>query len=141
VVERSAADEALLELVRVAMDASVRTAGDLGGLSPVQLRALTALRLMGRANLVQLADEMGVTVSTTSRLVDRLVAAEWVDRRPAESNRREISLTLTDDGEALLRRYDDGRVARLHDCLDRVPPERRDSVLEALTELARVAHR
>ena len=42
-MERTASDEALLALARMAMDASVRAADDLGGLSPVQLRALTAL--------------------------------------------------------------------------------------------------
>jgi DNA-binding MarR family transcriptional regulator len=138
-VQRTAADEALLALVRLAMDASVRTADDLGGVSPVQLRALTALRLMGNANLVQLAEEMGVTVSTTSRLVDRLVSAEWVHRRPSEHDRREISLTLTDQGADLLRRYDDGRVARLQERLERVAPARRDDVVAALTEFAQVA--
>ncbi|MCW2636082.1 MAG: putative MarR-family transcriptional regulator [Blastococcus sp.] len=135
-MQPTAADEALLALVRMAMDASVRTAADLGGVSPVQLRALTALRLMEHANLVQLAEEMGVTMSTTSRLVDRLVTAEWVRRRPADRDRREISLTLTDQGADLLRRYDDGRVARLREFLERVAPARRDDVVAALTELA-----
>ena len=60
-MNRMAADEALLALARIAMDASVRAADDLGGLSPVQLRALTALGQAGSANLGRLADDMGVT--------------------------------------------------------------------------------
>src|SRR4051795_12790673 len=87
-------EHVLLALARMAMDASVRASGELGNLSPVQLRALTALRQLGEANLAQLAEEMGVTVSTTSRLVDRLVTADWVSRKPSPHNRREISLTL-----------------------------------------------
>src|SRR4051812_15099158 len=94
----------------MAMDASVRASGDLGGLSPVQLRALTALRQLAEANLAQLAEEMGVTVSTTSRLVDRLVSADWVHRASSPHNRREIRLTLTESGKRLLRRYDKRRV-------------------------------
>src|SRR4051794_41693500 len=89
----------------MAMDASVRASGELGGLSPVQLRALTALRRLAEANLAQLAEEMGVTVSTTSRLVDRLVSADWVHRTSSPPNRREIRLTLTESGKRLLRRY------------------------------------
>src|SRR5690349_21662073 len=77
IVATGAEDHVLLALARMAMDASVRASGELGGLSPVQLRALTALRQVGEANLAQLAEEMGVTVSTTSRLVDRLVTADW----------------------------------------------------------------
>lgn len=136
---RSAADEALLALARLAMDASVRAADDLGGMSPVQLRALTALHSRGPVNLAQLAEEMGVTVSTASRLVDRLVAVEWVRRRQAPHNRREISLTLTPEGRSLLRRFDDQRLLRLQKCLDRLAPDRQDVVLAALEELAAAA--
>jgi DNA-binding MarR family transcriptional regulator len=140
-VDPIGSDEALLALARLAMDASVRAADDLGGLSPVQLRALTALGQQPGANLAQLAEQMGVTVSTTSRLVDRLANVAWVHRRPATHNGREISLTLTDSGRALLRRYDQERVARLQEALGRVPPDRRAAVVDALTELARAAQR
>jgi DNA-binding MarR family transcriptional regulator len=139
-VATTSEEHVLLALARMAMDASVRASGELGGLSPVQLRALTALRQLGKANLAQLADEMGVTVSTTSRLVDRLVAADWVNRSPSPHNRREISLTLTDGGKRLLRRYDKRRVELLKECLERVPAERHEAVLDALAELAHVAH-
>jgi DNA-binding MarR family transcriptional regulator len=139
-VATTSEEHVLLALARMAMDASVRASGELGGLSPVQLRALTALRQWGKANLAQLADEMGVTVSTTSRLVDRLVAADWVNRSPSPHNRREISLTLSDGGKTLLRRYDKRRVELLRECLERVPAERHEAVLDALAELAHVAH-
>ena len=121
-------DHVLRALARMAMDASVRASGELGVLSPVQLRALTALRQLTEANLAQLAEEMGVTVSTTSRLVDRLVAADWVHRAPSPHNRREISLTLTETGKRLLRRYDKRRVELLGERLQRLPQDRRDSV-------------
>ena len=130
----------LLAVARMAMDASVRASGELGGLSPVQLRALTALRQLAEANLAQLAEEMGVTVSTTSRLVDRLVAADWVHRAPSPHNRREIRLTLTDGGKRLLRRYDRRRVELLKEYLERLPAERQETVLQALADLTQAAH-
>jgi DNA-binding MarR family transcriptional regulator len=132
-------DDVLLALARMSMDASVRASEDVGGVSPVQLRALTVLRQKGEANLAQLAEEIGITVSTASRLVDRLVGADWVHRAPSETNRREISLTLTADGKRLLRRYDRRRVVLLRECLERVPAERRDAVVAALSELTRPA--
>jgi DNA-binding MarR family transcriptional regulator len=135
-VKRTVVDDALLALARMAMDASVRAADEIGGVSPVQLRALTALRQSPGANLANLAERMGITVSTTSRLVDRLVTADWVHRHPAPGNRREVALTLTEVGRALLRSYDDRRLARLRDCLDRVPEDRRDAVVGALSEFA-----
>jgi DNA-binding MarR family transcriptional regulator len=135
-MDRTAADEALLAVARMAMDASVRAADDLGELSPVQLRALTGLRHAEGTNLAGLAEDMGVTVSTASRLVDRLVSAEWVNRRPSPHNGREISLSLTEAGASLLRRFDDRRLLRLRDYLARVAPERQGVVVEALSELA-----
>ena len=138
-VTRTAADEALLAFARIAMDASVRAADDMGALSPVQLRALTALQEYGPSNLAQLAEEMGVTVSTASRLVHRLVVAEWVHRRQASHNRREISLTLTTQGKSLLRRYDDERLGRLQSCLIRLAPDRQDVVVAALEEFVKEA--
>jgi DNA-binding MarR family transcriptional regulator len=139
-VTTSSEDRVLLAIARLAMDASIRATADLGGPSPVQLRALTALRQLGEANLAQLSDEMGVTVSTTSRLVDRLVGADWVHREPSPNNRREISLTLTPTGKRLLTRYDDRRVELLRECLRRLPADRHGGVIEALAELAHVAH-
>jgi DNA-binding MarR family transcriptional regulator len=135
-VPRTSDDEALLAVLRLTMDVSVRAAGELGNLSPVQLRALTALQMQPGMNLAQLADRLGVTVSTASRLVDRLIAADWVHRRPASHTRREISLTLTDAGRAALRQYDDRRVGYLRDCLDTLAPDRRAAVVASLTELS-----
>ena len=140
VVTAGPEDDVLLALARLSMDASVRASEDVGGVSPVQLRALTALRQKGEVNLAQLAEDIGITVSTASRLVDRLVGADWVHRGPSASNRRELSLTLTDTGKRLLRRYDRRRVALLRECLDQVPAERRDAVVAALAELTRAAH-
>jgi DNA-binding MarR family transcriptional regulator len=137
-MDSSADDVVLLAVVRLAMDVSVRATAELGSMSPVQLRALTALRSLGTANLAQLSEEMGVTVSTTSRLVDRLVGADWAHRGPSSVNRREVSLTLTEAGRRLLRRYDERRVELMRESLHRLPAERQDAVLGALAEFAGV---
>src|SRR4051794_41690374 len=103
---RDPVDEVLLAGLRRAMAISVRAADEMGDLSPVQLRALTVLQDVPGANLNDLASAMGVTVSTTSRLVDRMVAAGLVDRKPSPQTRREISLALTPAGRGRLQRYD-----------------------------------
>ena len=77
----------------------------------MQLRALTVLRENPGCTLNDLAAAMGVTVSMTSRLVDRLVAAGLVDRKPSPQTRREISLLLTPAGRGRLQRYDRLRLA------------------------------
>jgi len=128
-------DDVLLGAVRWAMAISVRAADQLGDVSPVQLRALTVLQETPGANLNDLASGMGVTVSTTSRLVDRLVAAGLVERQPSALTRREISLTLTRAGHGRLQRYDRLRLAEARACLDAVPLADRDAVVTALQQL------
>ena len=128
-------EEVLLAALRLAMGISVRAADDVGGISPVQLRALTVLRETTGANLVQLAQGMGVTVSTASRLVDRLVAAGLAERRPAPHTRREIRLSLTRVGKGTLARYDRLRLDRLHSCLDHLPGGQHEPLLAALRTL------
>lgn len=134
-MKRTSDDEVLLCALRMAMGVSVRAADEVGDISPVQLRALTVLRETAGANLVQLAQGMGVTVSTASRLVDRLVAAGLAERRPAPQTRREIRLSLTRSGKATLTRYDRLRLEGVHRCLDHLPVDDQDTLLKALSVL------
>jgi DNA-binding MarR family transcriptional regulator len=134
-VKRSSDDEVLLCALRMAMGISVRAADEVGDISPVQLRALTVLRETAGANLVQLAQGRGVTVSTASRLVDRLVAAGLAERRPAPQTRREIRLSLTRSGKATLTRYDRLRLDGVHRCLGHVPLDEQDTLIKALSSL------
>lgn len=129
-------DEVLLHLARTVVGISTRAADRLGALSVVQLRALTVLRDAGAANLNQLAGGMGVAVSTASRLADRLVAADLVDRQPSARSRREVALGVTPRGADLLERYDGLRLLELRGLLDDLPPDRREGVVDALAELA-----
>jgi DNA-binding MarR family transcriptional regulator len=128
-------DDVLVRAVRAFVGMSVRAADQLGPVSLVQLRALTVIDDLDGANLMQLSENMGVTVSTASRLVDRLVGARYVDRRPSELTRREISLSLTPQGRDLLSRYDDLRLQALRRRLDQLPRRRRAAVIDALGHL------
>jgi DNA-binding MarR family transcriptional regulator len=133
-------DDALLALARGMIGLATRAADELGQVSVVQLRALTMLRELQPASLVQLAEGIGVTPSTTSRLVDRLVAAGYVERRTSPESRRQIELRLSPDGEATLDRYDRLRVTAMNQALEQIPGDRRSVVLEALAEFAAALH-
>lgn len=132
---RTSEDEVLLAAARMVVGVSARAADQIGEVSLVQLRALTVLSELADVNLMQLADAMGVTVSTSSRLVDRLVAAGLVDRRPSEVTRREISISLTRGGRNILRRYDEMRVRDLRERFDQLGQRQRTAALEALQGL------
>jgi DNA-binding MarR family transcriptional regulator len=128
-------DDVLVRAARTFVGMSVRAADQLGPVSLVQLRALTVIDDADGANLIQLSEGMGVTVSTASRLVDRLVGAGLVDRRPSETTRREITLRLTQEGRALLSRYDGLRLDALRRRLDQLPRRRQVAVINALGDL------
>jgi DNA-binding MarR family transcriptional regulator len=72
------------------------------GLTPSQAEVLRVLAdyapltLNGLGQL--LVCESG---SSPSRLVDRMVARELIDRRPSDTDRRQVELTLTDRGVEL----------------------------------------
>src|SRR3954462_3685686 len=121
------------------MGISTRAADRLGELSVVQLRALTVLRELGAANLGQLAEGLDVTVSTTSRLVDRLGGAGLVERRPSPRTRREIELRVSRAGTETLDRYDDLRLEGLRTGLERLPEDRREEILAALLDFGAAA--
>ena len=136
---RSAQDQALLVLARAVVGISTRAADRLGEVTVVQLRALTVLRGLGTANLRQLAGGMAVTVSTTSRLVDRLVVAGLVERQPSPRTGREIELRVGAAGTELLDRYDELRLEDLRAGLGRLPEDRRADVLAALLDFGAAA--
>lgn len=129
------ADGVVLSALRLAMGISIQAADEIGTLSTVQLRAATVLSERPGANLGELAQGMSVSLSVTSRLVDRLVAAGLAERRPSPTSGREISLWLTPAGEQTLRRYDELRLAKVHERLRELPPERAREVESALQAL------
>lgn len=67
-------------------------------LSVPQFRALAFIRNRPGASLTSLAEHLGLTPASTSKLVDGLVERELVERRESTEDRRRITLTLTPFG-------------------------------------------
>ena len=83
------------------------------GLTAAQADALTVLRKAGPLSLKELGDLLIAEAGHPSRLVDRLVEAGLVERRPAEDDRRRIVLSLTPAGRRLERRAENMRQTQL----------------------------
>jgi DNA-binding MarR family transcriptional regulator len=133
-------DGVLLSTLRLAMAISVHAADEVGSdVSTVQLRALTVLSRDPGCNLGRVAESMGVALSTASRLVERLVSADLVDRRTSPANRREVALRLTPHGARTLSRYDALRLEGLRAVLDGLPDADRTTVLSGLRVLSQAA--
>jgi DNA-binding MarR family transcriptional regulator len=89
------------------------------GVTPAQSEALRIIADHGPLALGELGDMLVCDTGTSpSRIVDRLVAAGFVQRTPSEHDRRQVRLTVTPQG-----RDKANRVAeienQLYDLLDR----------------------
>ncbi|MCX4776158.1 MarR family transcriptional regulator [Streptomyces sp. NBC_01264] len=73
-----------------------------GAVPPSQLRALTVIEQRIGINLKDLGEALGSAPPAISRLCDRLEAAGLIQRTRAATNRREIELSVSRHGRAVL---------------------------------------
>ncbi len=105
-------------------------------MSSVQLNALLAVERSEGLNLGGLAAELGMLLSSASRLCDRLVASGMVERVPGRADRREIALYLTPASRTLLGELRRIRRRALTGVLERMSSGGRAALLRGLTEFA-----
>lgn len=97
-----------------------------------QFRMLLVMSGRGATKLVALAELLEVAPSTALRMVDRLIAAGLVDRRPNPEDRRETLLTLTPEGQRTVETVIARRRAEIGDIVQRLTPVQRLALVEAL---------
>ncbi len=93
----------------------------------------------GPRTLTSLSEELGISVSATTQIADRLERADLVERVADTLDRRIRYLRLTAHGDELMRIYRQGRVQQVTKALALVPPEMRESVLEGVCALLEAA--
>lgn len=91
----------------------------------VQYRALVLLASRGPRNASDLAEALGVHPSTATRLCDRLVAKDLVERATSTESRREIVLSVTPAGRAIVRAVSARRRKEVTRIIERLPRDER----------------
>jgi DNA-binding MarR family transcriptional regulator len=109
-------------------------------LSWPQLSALLVVERAEGVNLRGLAGELGMLLSSASRLCDRLVASGMVERIPGRVDRREIALYLTPSSRQLLDELRRTRRQMLAAVLQRMSTAGRAGLIRGLTEFSAVAN-
>jgi DNA-binding MarR family transcriptional regulator len=104
-----------------------------------QLRVLFIVEQRGGTNLSGLAADLGALLSSASRLCDRLEAAGLIVRDPGQQSRREITIRLSVDGEALLDRVRRHRQSELRRVLAEMSASARRALLSGLTQFESAA--
>jgi DNA-binding MarR family transcriptional regulator len=103
-----------------------------------QLRVLYHLRRHPGATTGELARKLGITVSTTSGLVIKLVDRELVTRGSLADDRRQAPLRLTEAGTALLGELSDEMRTYMGEVAGRLGADL-DAVTQALEVLVEAA--
>ena len=104
--------------------------------------ALCELATGPSLNQRDLATRLGLTTSSTSRLVDQLVAKNWAQRQPDpdSSDTRVRLVVLTDDGTRTAHRVLQARSDRFSRLLEHIPADKHQTVVEALNLLKEATH-
>jgi DNA-binding MarR family transcriptional regulator len=107
--ELSAEDYKALHEFRYAIRRFLRFSDDAAraaGIEPQQHQLMLAIKgtaNTGEARVTDLAERLQVRHHSTVELIDRLVAGGYAERHRGTTDRRQVFVRLTDQGEALLR--------------------------------------
>ena len=108
------------------------------GISPEQVSLLVAIKYTPGIGVRELATRERVSAPAMSKHVDRLERDGLVTRTPSADDRRGVGLTLTDEGQRVLRRVRSRRTAWLAARLKALSAEQLraiDAAIEPLGEI------
>lgn len=110
-----------------------------GEVTLTQYRTLVVLHSRGPQTLQQLADELEVVPSSATRMCDRLVRKDLIERGNPEGNRREVQLSIAPAGAAIVARVARDRRRQLRRITDRMPEQAQAALVDALQEFSAAA--
>ena len=132
--------DAVLSASRVLVAVAARSLADVAEeVTLTQYRTLIVLASRGPQNLAGLAEAVGVTPATATRMCDRLVRKDLIRRRTERDDRRQLRVALTIKGRSLVdavtvrRRQEIGRI------MSEIPVEQQAVLVQALGRLASAA--
>ena len=104
-----------------------------------QYRVLIELAARGPQRITDLAEALGVDNSTATRMCDRLVRKDLIQRRRGSTDRRWVRVSLTSSGRELVQQVSKRRRVEIAKILARLDRSDLAPVLEALRTFAEAA--
>ncbi len=104
-------------------------------LSVPQFRTLTFVNRNPETSLSELADHLGLTLPSVSKLVDGLVSQKLVTRRESTADRRRMTLSLTKSGTDILRAASQATQDELKDVLRELSSDELSTIVRAMNLL------
>ncbi|HWO73972.1 MAG TPA: MarR family transcriptional regulator [Dehalococcoidia bacterium] len=112
---------------------------DSRGATTTQLRVMYLIRELCQPSTGELAERLGVRPATLTGLADRMERSGFVRRWTDEVDRRVVRIALTHEGSALLDEVAAAGRAFLGAIFERMGPEARDELSQALERFAETA--
>lgn len=107
--------------------------------SPLQFRSLVIVSAQGPLNVSALADQLGVHASNATRVCDRLVRDELLERTQSDLDRRHLELTLTAAGRGIVSGVMERRRVALTRVLSEMTPQQRLALTQGLRAFGEAA--
>jgi DNA-binding MarR family transcriptional regulator len=105
------------------------------GLSMPQMGALFQIDRRGESGVTDLGDDLGVTSSAASQMLERLVQQGLILRSPDPSDRRVKQITLTARGRQVLQESIRARQGWLSDLAETLSDSEKEEIITALNIL------
>jgi len=105
------------------------------GMTVAQAATIETLAATGPLRLGELGRRLGITPSTLTRNLERLLENGLVERRSDPEDARAGLVELTPAGRGTATRLDEQEAAFGREILERLPAARRDAVVESLQDL------
>jgi DNA-binding MarR family transcriptional regulator len=107
------------------------------GMTLLQLTTLHVISALAPVTLTDLAQALGTRAPATSAMVDRLVHAGLVCRRPDPHSRRRVQLTVTTAAQPIVGDTDPDTAQRLQTLLTGISPQARRQLIDVLIDIVR----
>ena len=108
------------------------------GVSPEQVSLLVSIKRAPGVGIRDLAARERISPPAMTKHVDRLERDGLVERTPSDDDRRRVGITLTEDGQRLLRRVRSRRTVWLAQRLAGLTKEEQAAVAAAVGPLAKL---
>jgi DNA-binding MarR family transcriptional regulator len=132
--------DAVLFASRALVAVAARSLSDIGEeVTLAQYRTLVVLASRGPQNLINLAEAIGVTPATATRMCDRLVTKKLIVRESDQDDRRTIRIDLTKKGRRLVSDVTDRRRQEIGAILESISPMDQVIFAKALSRFAAAA--
>lgn len=110
--------------------------GEGTGLTIAQRMVLGILKNRGKVTMSDLSRKLGISMSATTTLVDRLEADGLVNRIRSESDRRVVYAGMTGAGQRVLQESKERRMQLLREFFSELDPGEVESFISVLEKMA-----